>query len=57
MSRLTKMFKLKMNKPGWNFFEVLPRIMLVNFDNTFSVYFGFLWFGGEFMYVKKFWRQ
>ena len=56
MSRLTETFKLKIDHPGWNYFEVLPKITLANFDNTFSVYFGFLWFSGEFMYVKKYWR-
>ena len=56
MSRLKKMFKLHIFKPRWGYFDVLPKITLFDFDNTFSVFFGFLWFGGEFMYVKKFWR-
>lgn len=56
MSRLTEMFRFQVFKPRWSFFDVLPRITLVDFENTFSVYLGFLWFNGEFMYIKKFWR-
>jgi len=54
---MKKIFRLTFNKPLLNWFDVLPKITLANFDNTFSIFLGFLWFSGEIAYIKKDYRR
>lgn len=39
-----------------NYFNLLPKCQLANYDNVFSIYIGFLFLHGEIIYVKKDWR-